>query len=429
MEKLKRKRIVLVLLSMLLVLGFTTVSFADVVKIGINYPKTGPYWIQGLDQIRAAKMAVEEINAAGGILGNEIRLVERNSRSQAPLSTANATELIDEEGVKMIFGGSSSGVAIAVGKVCQAKGIPFFGTLTYSTATTGTEGKRMVFRECYDAWMAAKAIAAYLKDNYPANKNKYFYVTADYSWGHTTEASVRTITGSTDEKVHKGVRTPFPGAKYTDFFNALMAAREFKPDVLVVVEFGKDMEIAVKMASKWGMKETAQIVVPNITLGMAEGAGPANMEGVIAASPWNWRIPYQYNYPKGKAFVEKFTERYKRYPSTSGASAYTILYEYKAAVERAGTFKSSAVVRALEGHSYELLKDRQTWRDFDHQSVQTVYAVRGKKRDQVTADKYQLDYFEILSSISGAQAAITRAEWNAARQKAGKPTSLERLPD
>jgi len=295
MEKLERKPIVKILVSMLLVLGFATFSFADVVKIGINYPKTGPYWIQGLDQIRAAKLAVEEINDAGGILGNEVRLVERNSRSKPALSTSNAKELIDGEGVKMIFGGSSSGVAIAVGKVCQEKGIPFFGTLTYSTATTGTEGRRMVFRECYNAWMAAKAIAAYLKENYPAGKNKYFYVTADYSWGHTTEASVRTITGSTDANVHKGVKTPFPGAKYTDFFNALLVARDFKPDVLVLVEFGKDMEIALKMASKWGMKKTAQIVVPNITLGMAEGAGPANMEGVIAATPWAWRVPYQYN--------------------------------------------------------------------------------------------------------------------------------------
>ena len=86
------------------------------------------------------------------------------------------------------------------------------------------------------------------------------------------------------------------------------------------------------------------------------------------------------------------------------------------------------MIRALEGHEYQLLKDKQRWRDFDHQSVQTVYAVRGKPEQEVLKDKFQLDYFEILSSIPGEQAVITRDEWNAARTAAGKPTELESLP-
>lgn len=429
MNIVKSKMVVLVIIMAAFFISSLTVSIAraDVVNIGINYPKTGPYWIQGLDQIRAAKMAVEEINAAGGILGNRIRLVERNSRSKPSLSTDNVTELIEKERVKMVFGGSSSGVAIASGKVCQKKGVPFFGTLTYSTATTGTQARRMVFRECYNAWMAAKAIASYLKTNFPVEKNRYYYITADYTWGHTTEASVRKITGSVDNNVHKSTLTPFPGAKYTDFFEALLKAKEFKPNVLVLVLFGKDMETALKLATKWGMKKSMQIVVPNITLGMAEGAGPEVMEEVIGALPWSWQVPYKYNYSRGKKFIEKFARRYQRYPSTSGASAYTILYEYKSAVERAKTFNSSAVVKALEGHGYRLLKDDQVWRDFDHQSVQTVYAVKGKSKSDVLRDKYQLDYFVILSSLSGRDAVRTRAEWDAVRKTAGKPTELEQL--
>lgn len=431
MKILKSKMVVLAIIATAFIFSSLSVSIAkaDVVNIGINYPKTGPYWIQGLDQIRAAKLAVEEINAAGGILGKKIRLVERDSRSKPDLSTDNVTELIEKERVRMVFGGSSSGVAVASGKVCQHKGVPFFGTLTYSTATTGTEARRMVFRECYNAWMAAKAIASYLKDNFPVEKNRYYYITADYTWGHTTEASVRKITGSTDKNVHKSTLTPFPVAKYTDFFEALLKAKEFKPDVLVLVLFGKDMEIALKLATKWGMKNSMQIVVPNITLGMAEGAGPEVMEEVIGALPWTWSVPYKYNYSEGKKFVEKFAARYQRYPSTSGASAYTILYEYKSAVERAKTFDSSAVVKALEGHKYHLLKDGQIWRDFDHQSVQTVYAVKGKLKSDILKDKYQLDYFEILSSLPGREAVRTRAEWNAVRKAAGKPTELEILPN
>ncbi|MBU3915817.1 substrate-binding protein, partial [bacterium] len=391
------------------------------VKIGLNYPETGPYSVQGLDQLRATNLAVEEINSQGGILGKKIELIIRDSMSKTDVTTKNVNQLIDE-GAEMVLGGSASSVAIAAGKVAQKRGKLFFGTLTYSTETTGEEGHKNIFRECYDAWMGAKAISSYLNKRF--HGKKYFYITADYTWGHTTEASVRTFTNTQDTKMYKGIKTPFPEATDKDFVKALNFAKMIKPDVLVLVLFGKDMSNAIRIATSMGLKNKMQIVVPNLTLGMAEGGGPKVMEGVIGALPWTWKIPFQYNYPRGKKFVEDFAAKYNRYPSTSGASAYTILHEYKAAVERAKTFDTKAVIKALEGHRYQLLKDAQQWRAFDHQSVQTVYAVKCNPADVVLKDKYKLDYFEILSSMPGDQAAITREEWNAVRVKAGKPTHL-----
>jgi len=326
----------------------------------------------------------------------------------------------------MIFGGSASSVAVASAKVCQEKGVLFFGTLTYSTATTGKEGRRHTFRECYNAWMGARAIADYLNKNFAGKK--YLYITADYTWGWSTEASVRKFSNSEDKSVHKRTLTPFPGATDKDFKKALSFAKMVKPDVLVLVLFGKDMSSAVRIATTMGLKKSMQIIVPNITLGMAESGSPKVMEGVVGALPWTWKVPYKYDYPKGKAFVEKFSAKNNRYPSTSGASAYTILYEYKAAAERAGTFDAPAVIKALEGHEYTLLKGKQKWRDFDHQSVQTVYAVKCNSSNVVMKDKYKLDYFEIINSISGENAVRTREEWNAVRQAAGKPEHLEKLP-
>ncbi|MFZ1984221.1 MAG: substrate-binding protein [Desulfatitalea sp.] len=414
------------IISLMIGLFVATVAQADVVKIGLNYPKTGPYAVQGLDQWQAAEMAVDEINKAGGILGNQVEIVWRDSQSKVDVTTQNVTELIDQAGVKMVFGGSASNVAIAAGKVCQEKGVPFFGTLTYSTETTGEEGRRHAFRECYDAWMGAKVIASYLKANFGGKK--YFYVTADYTWGWTTEAAVRKFSETEDTSVHKGVKTKFPNATEEEFKKALSLAKMVKPDVLVLVLFGSDMTSAVRQATAMGLKKDMQIIVPNLTLGMAEGGGPKVMEGVIGALPWSWQIPYKYSYPRGKKFVEEFAARYNRYPCTSGASAYTIVYEYKAAVERAGTLDTPAVIKALEGHEYTLLKDKQVWRAFDHQSVQTVYAVKCNPAPVVMKDKYQLDYFEIIGEMSGEQAVRTREEWNALRQAAGKPTSLEKLP-
>jgi len=422
------KKTITLLLSIALVLAVTVPVFADgVVKVGLNYPKTGPYSVQGLDQWRAANMAVEEINAAGGIMGKQVQIVWRDSQSKPNIATANVTEMIDKDGVGMVFGGSSSGVAVAAGKVCQAKNVPFFGTLTYSNATTCEEGHRHTFRECYNAWMGAKALAMYLKMNFPGKK--YYYVTSDYTWGWSVEKSLRELTGTTDKATHQSTLTPFPGATDQDFTSALEKAKAANPDVLVLVLFGKDMADAAKIATTMGLKNSAQIVVPNVTLGMAESAGPQVMEGVVGALPWCWQVPYKYNYARGQKFVEDFSAKYNRYPSTSGASAHTILYEYKAAVERAASFDSKAVVKALEGHKYTLLKGEQEWRDFDHQSVQAVYAVKCKPAAEVTKDKYGLDYFDIISSILGSKAVQTKAEWEAARKAAGKPPYLEPLSD
>ena len=396
------------------------------VKLGLNYPRTGPYFTQGLDQFRAAEMAIEEINAAGGILGRKAELVWRDSQSKVDVTKRNVLELVEKENVAMLFGGSASSVAVAAGEIAQQKGVPFFGTLTYSTATTGTEGHRFTFRECYDSWMGAKVLSKFLKREFAGKK--YFYITADYTWGWTTEDSLRRLTGTADTAVHGGVKTPFPTAAAKDFKAALEQAVAAKPDVLVLVLFGTDMVNTINMANGMGLKKSMQLVVPNLTLGMAADAGPQSMEGVLGALPWSWNIPYKYNFPEGKRFVERFAERYKRYPCTSGASAYVIVHEYKAAVERAKSFDGAAVVRALEGHTYTRLKDAQTWRAFDHQSVQTVYAVRCKSAAEVQRDKFKQDYFEILDMLPGVEAAVTSEEWKALRLAAGKAPMLEKLP-
>jgi ABC-type branched-subunit amino acid transport system substrate-binding protein len=418
MIKRKRAKTVksaLVLLTILLV--FSTAASAAVVKIGLNYPKTGPYSVQGLAQLRATEMAVEEINQTGGILGRKIELVIRDSKSKAPLAKKNVEDLIDNQGVEMILGGSSSAVAIAGGKTAKSRDKLYFGTLTYSNATTGVQGHKYIFRECYNAWMGAKVLSEYLKEHFSGKR--YFYVTADYTWGWTTEASIRKFSRTLDRKRHKRVLTPFPGATSENFQKALQKAATSRAEVLVLVLFGKDMAEAVKMATNMGLKKKMSIVVPNLTLGMAASAGPKVMEGVVGALPWSWKVPYTYNYAKGMAFVEAFANKYKSYPSTSAASAYTIMYQYKEAVERAGSFDTKAVIGMLEGHKYTLLKDEQVWRAFDHQSIQTVYAVRCKPAAQVLKNKFKQDYFEIIKSIPGEKAARSKDRWIRTRKAAG----------
>lgn len=411
----------ILLSACLLMLGSATVS-AESLKIGLNYPETGRYKNQGLQQRLGAYLAVDEINQAGGVLGQPLELVIRNTRGEPDAGARNTAELIDREGVQMVFGGVSSAVAIASGKAARERDRLYFGTLTYSNATTGSEGHSHMFREPYNAWMAAKALSSYLNQNHAGDD--YFYITADYTWGWSVEESVRQFSNTQDTEQHPGVKTPFPRALITDFRNALEQAAASDAKVLMLVLFGDDMVRALQVAYEMGLTKRMQVVVSNLTLGMARQVGSTMMEGVIGGAPWVWNLPYEYNYPRGKEFVESFSARYEMRPSSAAASAYSIVYQYKDAVERAGTTNTADVIRALEGHRYSLLKDEQYWRNFDHQNVQTVYVVKARPREKVMADPFASDYFEIIGSLPGEEAAQTKEEWEERRRAAGKPLRL-----
>jgi ABC-type branched-subunit amino acid transport system substrate-binding protein len=396
---------------------------APSVNIGLNYPKTGAYKDQGLAQMRGALLAAEEINANGGILDRTINLVPKNSSSKVERAIKNVRSLAGQHKAKMIFGGSSSAVAIAAGKEAKKHNLLYFGTLTYSNATTGSEGHTHMFRESYNAWMAAKVLSKYLNENH--KDDKFFYITANYTWGWSTEESMRKFTDTKNPKMHPGVRTQFPRPPVKSLRESLAEAEKSGAEVLVLAQFGSDMAMALKIATSMGLKEKMQIVVPSLTLGMAKEAGPTAMQGVIGAIPWSWQVPSLYGFERGTQFVNDFVEAYQTYPSSSAASAYSILYQYKDAVERAKSFSTTKVIKQLEGHSYTLLKDEQQWRSFDHQNIQTVYAVKGKPRDEVNKDQFNEDFFEIIDSLSGDQAARTQEEWQAARKAAKKPLSLQ----
>lgn len=404
-------------------LGFClTAQAADPIKLGLNYPRTGPYKEEGLSQMRGALLAIDEINQRGGVLGRPLELISRNTASRPEKAVVNVDRLADE-GAAMLFGGVSSAVAISAGKRARERGLLYFGTITYSNDTTGRDGHRYMFRESTSAWMSARVLGQYLNKTMPG-KN-YFYITADYTWGHTSESSLRQATNTMDQSKHPGVKTPFPNARLSDFRQALKTAEQSGADVLALVLYGEDMVRAMRIADELGLNKKMQIAVPNLSTTMVESAGPDIMRGVLGSEPWTWRVPEVEGSERGKAFVKSFSETYQVRPSSSAAIAYTIVNQWADAVERARSLDSEKLIAALENHRYTLLKDEQYWRDFDHQSVQTVYALRVKQREEVLKDKYRQDYFEIVHRLSGDVAAPSLAEWQEERRSANQPLQLQ----
>ena len=365
----------------------------DEVIIGLNLPLSGPYVLQGKDQLNSYALAKEEIDAAGGILGKKIKFLIADSKSDPKVAVENVKRFI-AEGVDMVTGGSSSGVAVAVSALCQQEKKLFMATLTYSNDTTGKDAHRHTFRETYTAWQSAVALGRYLKKNFP-NK-KYFYVTSDYTWGWTTRDSMKKFTGSeaaTDVLIKLG--TPIDSPLYRD---AVRKAIDEKAEVLVLVLFGRDMMAGLQACTELGVKDKMQIVVPNLELNMGMGAGLQANAGILGAMPWYWEVPYKYGFDKGKAFVEKYRKRYGSAPCNGGATAYTNLMLYKWAVEQTKSFEPKNLIRALEGHTFVGLKDQETFRPWDHQAIQSVYVVRGR---DPKAMKEAWDIYEIMDAYSG----------------------------
>ena len=400
----------------------TTASAVDPITLGLNYPRTGSYKEEGLAQMRGALLAIDELNAKGGVLGRPLHMISRDTASRPEKAVNNVNRLIDD-GAAMLFGGSSSAVAIAASKRARERGILYFGTLTYSNDTTGKNGHRYMFRECNNAWMSARVLGQYLSKTLP-NK-RYFYITSDYTWGTTTESSLRQTTGSADTSKHPGLKVPFPGARLADYRDALTQAASSDAEVLALVLFGDDLVRAMRIAEDLGLTQRMQIVAPNLTQSIVEQAGPGLMQGVIGTEPWTWRVPEMEKSEAGIAFVKNFTERYDLYPSSSAASAYSIVHQWADAATRARSLDSESLIKALEGHKYQLLKGPQEWRALDHQNLQTVYAVKVKSRDEIMKDRSKQDYFEIVRRMDGALAAQTAEEWKQERTAAGQPPQLQ----
>jgi ABC-type branched-subunit amino acid transport system substrate-binding protein len=392
----------------------------DKVIIGLNVPLTGSYSDQGKDEEMAYKLAIEQINAKGGVLGKKIEYILKDTKTDAPTAKQNAIDMIRQNNAIMITGGSSSAEAVAQADVCQELGVVFMAALTHSNATTGHDklksgqefqkAHRHTFRWYFNAWMTAKALAPYLVEKIKKNAS-FYYITSDYTWGHSLEESMKWRTELAGCDTIGAVRVPL-GSK--DFKKELMAAQKMEPDVLVMNLFGNDMIIALKQANQMGLKKKTQIVVPLMELNMAHGAGIEAMEGILSTVNWYWDMGKRF--PGTKRFVDAFKTKYKKMPGGAAACAWVAMHEWVSAVEKAGGFESAKVIKTLEGRKFTLLKDQEEWRAWDHQAISSVFIVQGKSKSE---SKGEWDLLKIVGEKKGIDVMMSREE---------NPVILEPLP-
>jgi len=391
--------------------AFTNAPTGGSVTLGFNVPQSGAYADEGLDELRAQKLAIQHLNGEGdsgmmntfsskalkgnGILGKKVKFVTGDTQTKSDAARASAKSMIEKDGAIMINGGSSSGVAIATQGLCQEAGVIFMAGLTHSNDTTGKDKKANGFRHFFNAYMSGAALGPVLEKAYGRDRNAY-HLTSDYTWGWTQEASMIHFTEAHGWNTTKAVRTPVGAGDFSSYITPVLNSGA---DVLVLNHYGRDMINSITQAVQFGLRDKMvngkkfEIVVPLYSELMAEGAGDA-IKGVIGSMNWNWQLPDAGT----KAFVQSFGAKYGRPPSNSAQTCYVQTLLYADAVERAGSFNPCAVGAALEGFQFDGLGNGPTlYRAADHQCFKDVLVMKGKD-----APTNEFDILEIVETTPRA---------------------------
>jgi branched-chain amino acid transport system substrate-binding protein len=392
--------------------AFTNEPTGSTVKFGFNVPQTGAYAEEGLDELRAQQLAVEHLNGEGdggmlntfsskaldgtGVLGKKVEFVTGDTQTKSDAARASAKSMIEKDGVVMINGGSSSGVAIAVQGLCQEAGIIFMAGLTHSNDTTGKDRKANGFRHFFNAYMSGAALAPVLQKAYGSDRRAY-HLTADYTWGYTQQESIASATEALGWETVKDVRTPVGAGDFSAYITPVLQSGA---DVLILNHYGNDMINSLTQAVQFGLRDKQvngknfEIVVPLYSELMAEGAGE-NIKGVYGSMNWNWQLTDAGT----QAFVKSFGEKYGRPPSNSAHTCYVQTLLYADAVARAGSFNPCAVAEALEGFEFDGMGNGPTlYRAEDHQCFKDVLVMKGKENPTT-----QYDILEVVEVTPRAQ--------------------------
>jgi branched-chain amino acid transport system substrate-binding protein len=261
----------------------------------------------------------------------------------------------------------------------------------------GDKAHRHTFRPTCSNTMLARATASYIADKFG---KKWYFITSDYSWGHTGRDAFKKVLAGKGGNVAGEDLTPLGT---TDYSSYLLKVRNARPDVLIVSLYGNDLVSCVKQFNQFGMRKEMQIGGPLNGLEMARVIGKDSNVGYWGM-PWDITV----NTKGSRDFTAKYKGKYGKLPSWRAFLGYIGMQQLLAGIERAKSPEVKKVIPALEGASFDGLKaNKSYWREWDHQCIQDTYCGRAKSGAEV---KHEDDLFEIVAMKKGDEVAHTRAE-------------------
>jgi branched-chain amino acid transport system substrate-binding protein len=373
---------------------------ADAVRIGLDNPLTGAYAANGKNELVGCQMALDEINAKGGILGRPAELlVEDSSTGDAGTAVQKARKLIDGDKVDFLLGNVNSALSLAMAQVSNEKGVLHIVPGGHTDAITGASCHWNVFRVCNTTQMEAAAVASALVKEYG---KKFYYITPDYAFGHTLEEGmIKAIAALGGDKVG-GDLTPLGTV---DFSSYLIKAQAANPDVIVFLVQGDDMLNAMKQAVQFGLQSKVHLAGSQQELEPLEGLPPEARIGTWVLE-WYWNQP---GVPHVAEFVEATKKRTGRVPTARTWFGYVSVWTCALAAAKANSLKAVDMAKALQGFELPpevaLGPNKAFYRAGQNQLLASLFV--GSAQPSGSAPD---DLFHVTDVVNGAQIASSVEE-------------------
>lgn len=311
------------------------VQAAETVKVGIIHSLTGTMAISEASVVDAEKLAIDEINASGGVLGKTIDPIVEDGASDWPTFAEKARKLLENDHVVATFGAFTSASRKAVLPVFERNK----ALLYYPTFYEGLEKSPAIIYTGAEASQQTLAAVSWLM----ANKGKTVYlVGSDYIWPRTTNKLARASVTKQGGYIVGEDYLPLGNIEFSSVINKIKAA---KPDIVLSTIVGGSNVAFYKQLKAAGIDSSNQTLMAlAVTEEEVTGIGAENLTGFLTCMSYFQSLKN----PVNEKFVAAFKARYgeKRVVGDPMAAAYTAVYLWKKAVEKAGSFDVPAVIAA-----------------------------------------------------------------------------------
>ncbi|MBX3304932.1 MAG: ABC transporter substrate-binding protein [Nitrospira sp.] len=365
---------------------------SEPIKVGIIDPLSGPYSTSSIHDVHGATVAVDYFNKSGGVLGRPVRLVEADDASNVRTGLKAAAKLIKEDRVDFLMGTLNGEVALAVADLAKTENTLFMVTGAHVPELTGSGCNSHTFVFMPNARMLSKAVTPHLVKAYG---NRWFMVTAETMDGRAAEQAMTDALLVEGGEVIGSLSTPFGT---TDFTSAMAQAKTAKPSAVILNLYGWDLVHALKAYGKLELAKE-QIGVGGMVSGEQIGrpfgyADHAGIWGLI----WDPKVRSD----SSRRFIQGVVDKYQHTPTSRCYHGYAAMTQILEAIQRAGTTDTQAVIKALEGHEFDGLKEgRSYFRASDHQHVQDVLVGKAYGKE------LGLGHYQLLATVPGDSVAST----------------------
>jgi len=362
-----------------------------VVRIGVMNDLSGPYaYVGGPYSVYAAQMAIDDFG--GKVLGKPIELLSIDHQNKPDIASNKAREWFDKDKVDILGEVAASATSLAAIKIAKEKNRIVLLSGPAATRITNEDCTPITAHWTYDTYaLAAGTGRAVVKDG----GDSWFFITVDYTFGHSLEKDTADVVKASGGKVLGSVRHPFPS---TDFSSFLLQAQASGAKVIGLANGGTDTINAIKQASEFGITPKQRIAGLLISISEVHALGLKAAQGIYITEGFYWDLNSE-----TRAWSKRFFEKMKRMPNMIQAGIYSSITHYLKAVKAAGTDETKAVMAKMKAMPVNDMFAKNGKLREDGRMVHDMYLTQVKKPEE---SKYPWDYYHIRQTIPGDQAFI-----------------------